>query len=116
MSGELEKFLKNYSRFSIRISPADFLVGDIDKREGEVMLEGTRADDLNGAVRRRLVAELNRHYWMHPKDVDDTRLIFEASEIPEGTAYEEKKDGGAKLILRLKIELAMNKPEGCGCC
>ncbi len=109
-------FLKNYSRFSIRAKPADFLSGDADKREADIILVGKKGDDLNGAVKRRLLSDINRYFWENPKDVDDTRLIFEASEIEGGTKYAEKKDGSAKLVLRLRVELAMNRPEGCACC
>ncbi len=106
-------FLENYSRFSIRILPADLLSGDIDKREGEIILQGRRSDDMNGAVKRRLLSEINAYFWEHPRDADDSRLIFEASEIPEGTVYDEKKDGSAKLILKISIGLASYKPKGC---
>jgi hypothetical protein len=110
---DLQKLLASYSKYSISVTPEGFLSGDIGKREGKIELHGKKSDDLNGAVRRRFVAELNRYFWLHPKDVDDTRLVFEASEID--SKYEEAK-GKAKLVLKLKIELAENKPEGCCCC
>jgi hypothetical protein len=109
-------FLAGYKRFSIRITPADLLSGDIDKREGKIELHGKRKDDLNGAVKRRLLSDINRHFWENPKDADDSRLVFEANETEKGTKYEEKKDGGAKLVLRISVGLAQYKPGNCGCC
>lgn len=109
-------FLRDYARFSIRISPADLLSGDIDKREGAITLSGKKSDDLNGAIKRRLLSDINRHFWENPKDADDSRLVFEASEIGGETKYEEKKDGSAKLVLKISIGLAQYKPGSWGCC
>lgn len=102
-----------YARFSILLSPSDLLSGDIDKREGEIVLLGTKKDDLNGAVKRRLLSDINRHFWENPRDADDSRLVFEASEMEKGTKYEEQKDGGAKLVLRISVGLASYKPGSC---
>lgn len=97
----------------MRSSPADFLSGDLDKREAVLVLQGKRADGLNGAVRRRLLAEINRHFWLHPRDADDTRLVFEATE--RSAEYEEKKNGNARLVLKIEIGLASRKPGDCCC-
>ncbi|MFA6490195.1 MAG: hypothetical protein WCT52_06000 [Candidatus Micrarchaeia archaeon] len=113
MAGEKE-FLKDYSRFSPKASPADFLSGDSDKRDVEITFIGKKSDDLGGAVKRRFLSDLNRFFWEHPKDVDDTRLVFEA--IETGAEYAEKKDGGAKLVLKISIGLAQHAPDTCGCC
>src|ERR1700674_909891 len=98
-----------HKRYSLKASPANFLSGDVDKREASIVLQGKKSDDLNGAVKRRLLSDLNGYFWKHPRDVDDTRLVFEASE--KEAKYEEKKDGSAKLFLKIEIGLAHSKPE-----
>jgi len=101
-------------RYSLKASPADFLTGDLDKREAVLTLTGKKSDDLNGAVKRRLLSDLNRYFWEHPKDADDTRLVFEAS--GKEAKYEEKKDGRTVLKLKIEIGLASYKPEeSCYC-
>ncbi|MEM2137592.1 MAG: hypothetical protein QW568_00710 [Candidatus Anstonellaceae archaeon] len=108
--------LAPYSKFGILIKPADLLSGDIDKREGSITLVGKRSDDLNGAVKRRLLSDINRHFWENPRDADDSRLVFEAIEAEKGTKYYEKKDGSARLVLKISVGLAQYKPGSCGCC
>jgi len=101
-------------RYGLKASPANFLSGDLDKREAVLTLTGKRADDLNGAVKRRLLAEINRYFWLHPRDTDDTRLVYEA--IERSAKYEERKNGNVELVLKLEIGLASHKPGDCGCC
>jgi len=110
---EAEKFLSSYVRYSTACSPKDFLSGDSDKRDVKITFVGKKSDDLNGAIRRRFLSDLNQWFWEHPKDVDDTRLVFEAAET--GAEYSEKKDGAAKLVLTIKIELATHAPDECCC-
>ncbi len=105
--------LAAYSKYSVKASPAEFLSGDSDKRDVKITFVGKKSDDLNGAVRRRFLSDLNRFFWEHPKDVDDTRLVFEAVET--GAEYSEKKDGGALLVLKIKIGLAAHAPDACCC-
>ena len=95
------------------VKPSDLFSGDIDKRVGEIVLAGKREDDLNGAVRRRMISSINRWFWENPRDADDTRLVYKAEEI--GSEYKEKKDGGARLVLKIRVELAMQPPEVCCC-
>ena len=102
------KLFAPYSKFGVRLSPANLLSGDADSREGKITLAGKKSDDLNGAVKRRLLSDINRFFWDNPRDADDTRLIFEASEID--SKYSERKDGTARLVLKIKVELAANKP------
>jgi hypothetical protein len=104
--------LPQYSRFKPKASPASFLSGDADKREVKISFEGKKEDDLGGSVKRRFVSDLNRWFWEHPKDVDDTRLVFEASEA--GSKYSEK-GGKCRLVLKLSVELATNHPKTCCC-
>ena len=111
---ESEKFLSAYVRYSMACSPKDFLSGDSDKRDVTITFSGKKSDDLNGAVKRRFLSGLNRFFWEHPKDVDDTRLVFEA--VEKSAKYEEDKDGSAKLVLKVKIELAAHAPDACCCC
>jgi len=106
-----KELLKAYRKYSPKITPDDLLSGDIGKREGTVTLFGKKSDDLDGAVKRRLLSDLNRYFWEHPKDVDDTRLVFEA--IEKDAKYSEGKDGSARLVLKIAIELATHAPEGC---
>ena len=113
MAGEKE-FLGDYSRFSPKASPAEFLSGDSDKREVEITFAGKKSDDLNGVVRRRFLSDLNRFFWEHPRDVDDTRLVFEA--IEEKADYSEGEGGKAALVLKIRIELATHAPDACCCC
>ena len=101
-------------RYSLRATPANFLSGDLDKRAAVLTLRGKKSDDLAGAVKRRLLSEINRHFWLHPRDADDTQLVFEASE--KSSKYEEKKGGTARLVLKIEIGLAQHKPEDCCCC
>ncbi len=108
------RFLSGYSRYFLECKPADFLSGDADKRDVEITLSGKREDDLNGVVKRRFLSDLNRWFWEHPKDVDDTRLVFEAEE--KGAEYAEGTDGNAKLVLRISVGLAQHAPDSCGCC
>ena len=98
-------------RYALKASPADFLSGDLDKRAVLITLHGKKSDDLNGAVKRRLMTELNQYLWEHPKDVDDTRLVFEATE--RSASCTEGRDGSSKLILKLEIGLASYKPGDC---
>ncbi len=109
-----EEVLKKYGRFSISLRPANHLSGDIDKRDGEINLIGKKGDGLNGSISRRLLSVLNFYFRENPLDVDDTRLVFEANEA--GSDYSEKKDGTAKLVLKISIGLAQSKPGSCGCC
>lgn len=108
-----EKFLSAYSRYSVSASPADFLSGDSDKRDVKITLIGKKSDDLGGVVKRRFLSDLNRWFWEHPKDVDDTRLVFEANE--NGAKYSEKKNGDAELVLEISVGLAQHAPDTCGC-
>jgi len=101
-------------RYGLKANPANFLSGDLDKREAVLTLHGKRADDLSGAVKRRLLAEINRYFWLHPRDTDDTRLVYEATE--KEAKCEEKQDGSAVLRLKIEIGLASYKPGDCGCC
>ena len=110
----MEGPLAAYLEFSPKVSPANLFLGDIGAREGTITLVGKKSDDLNGAVKRRLLSDINRWFWEHPRDADDTRLVFEATEL--GAKYAEKKDGTAKLVLKLSIGLASYKPGSCGCC
>lgn len=114
MTMDAKKLLAPYAKFSVAIKPSTLLSGDIDRREGEIVLVGKKSDGLSGAVKRRLLSDINRHFHENPKDVDDTRLIFEANET--ASEYEEKGDGTARLVLRIKVGLASNKPGGCRCC
>ncbi|MEM4633552.1 MAG: hypothetical protein QW275_00155 [Candidatus Anstonellaceae archaeon] len=109
-----EEVLLKYARFSPKVIPEELLSGDIDKREGEILLEGKRQDDLNGAVRRRLIADINNYFFENPKDVDDTRLVFEL--VEKGSQYHEDKKGDAYLVIKVSVELAHYRPEGCCCC
>lgn len=109
-----KEFLEDYSRFSPKASPADFLSGDADKREVEIIFVGKKSDDLGGVVKRRFLSDLNRFFWEHPKDVDDTRLVFEA--IEADAEYGEGKGGDARLVLRIKIGLATHAPDACCRC
>ncbi len=113
MKMKAAQFLKSYAKYAASATPADFLSGDLDKREAEIVLSGRKSDDLNGAVKRRLLSDLNRWFWEHPRDADDSRLVFEATE--KDAKYWEKNDGSAKLVLKIGIELASSKPEGCCC-
>ena len=99
-------------RYLLKATPENFLTGDLDKREAVLTLVGKKSDDLNGAVKRRLLSDLNGHFWAHPRDVDDTRLVFEATEA-DGK-YEKKKDGSA--VLKLKIEIGLAQKKRAGCC
>lgn len=108
MKGPLAEYSK---RYSLRASPSDFLTGDLDKRAVLLTLTGKKSDDLNGAVKRRLLSELNQYLWEHPRDADDTRLVFEARE--KSADYVEKKDGSAVLKLKIEIGLASYKPGDC---
>ena len=110
---DASEVLRRYSQFSPKVSPAALLTGDIDKREGSITLSGKTEDDLNGRVRRRLFADINAYFYENPLDVDDTRLVFEANEA--GAEYTEK-NGRAKLVIRIFVELAQYRPEGCCCC
>lgn len=103
-----------YSQFRISVKPPNLLTGDITVREGEITLIGKKTDGLGGTVKRELLSDINRFFFENPIDADDTRLFFEASET--GAEYSEKKDGSAKLILKIKVELAETKPEDCCCC
>ncbi|MCX8197803.1 MAG: hypothetical protein N3F07_01225 [Candidatus Micrarchaeota archaeon] len=105
--------LLGYSKFSPKVRPEGLLGGNIDRREGEIVLSGRREDDLGGAVRRRLISDINRHFFEHPKDADDTRLVFEA--VEKEAVYEEDGKGNATLTIRISVELASHKP-GCCCC
>lgn len=106
--------LVEYRRcYSLKATPADFLTGDVDKRTATLTLVGKKSDDLNGAVKRRLLLDINSYFWEHPRDVDDTRLIFEATE--RSSKCEEKKNGIARLVLKIEIGLATYKPGDCGC-
>lgn len=98
-----------YAQFAIRLLPANLLTGDITNREGEITLIGKKSDDLNGGIRKRLLADINRFFWENPSDADDTRLIFKAEEA--SSKYSEKKDGTAKLVLKIRVDLAANRPE-----
>ena len=109
-----EEVLARYSKFSPKVSPAGLLSGDIDKREGEIALSGKRGDDLNGAVRRRLLAEINAYFSEHPRDTDDTWLVFEA--VEKDARYSEDVKGSARLVLKISVDLAQYKPGGCCCC
>lgn len=105
-----EEPLSDYrKRYSLKASPADFLSGDLDKRSVELVLHGKKSDDLNGAVKRRLLSDLNRHFWLNPRDADDTRLVFEATE--RSADYTEGRDGSSKLVLKIEIGLAHFRPE-----
>ena len=55
-------------RYKLKAAPATFLSGDLDKRAVLLTLTGKKSDDLNGAVKRRLLSELNQYLWEHPKD------------------------------------------------
>ena len=105
---------KYEKRYKLKASPADFLSGDLDKREAVLTLVGKKSDDLNATVKMKLLLDLNGYFWEHPKDVDDTRLVFEATE--KNAAYTEKKDGSAQLALKIEVGLAQKKPEDCCCC
>ncbi len=112
MDGELDaakKLLDAYAKYAMWVLPANLLTGDITNREGEITLVGKKEDDLNGAVKRRLLSDINRFFWENPRDADDTRLVYEAEE--RGAVYSEKKDGTAKLVLKIKVGLATAKPE-----
>jgi len=109
--GAATKLLEAYSKYSIRVLPANLLTGDITNRKGEITLVGRKSDDLDGKVKRKLVSDINRFFWENPLDVDDTRLVFEAE--GKGAEYSEKKDGTAKLVLKIKVGLAEKKPKGC---
>jgi hypothetical protein len=109
-AGPLEEYAR---RYGMKAQPPDFLSGDIGKREATIVLSGKKSDDLNGAVRRRLLSDINRYFWEHPRDADDTRLIFEATE--KGSKYEEGSGGSAKLVLKIEIGLASSKPQE-SCC
>lgn len=98
-------------RYGLKASPANFLSGDLDKRAVLITLHGKKSDDLNGTVKRRLLSELNQHFWEHPRDADDTRLVFEATE--KDAKCDEKKDGSAVLRLKIEIGLASYKPGDC---
>lgn len=111
---KIEDALPGYRCFSIRAAPADFLSGDADKREAEIVLVGKKDDDLNGAVKRRLLADMNRYFWEHPRDADDTRLVFEA--IEKGARYDENGSGTARLALIISIGLAASRPDFCCRC
>src|SRR3989338_8330504 len=113
MATEEEQFAEYRKRYKLQASPKNFLSGDLDKRAVRLTLTGKKSDDLNGAVKRRLLSELNQYLWEHPKDVDDTRLVFEAAE--KEAKYLEKKDGTVRLVLKLEIGLASYKPGNCGC-
>ena len=106
--------LAGYSRFAPKVAPASLFSGDIGTRGGTITLAGKKSDDLNGSVRRRLLPDINRWLWEHPRDADDTRLVFEA--VEKGAEYEEKKGGSARLVLRVEIGLASHRPGSCGCC
>ena len=106
--------LAAYSQFRASARPANLLTGDITVREGEIMLIGKKGDDLNGTVKLELLSDINRFFFENPLDADDTRLFFEASET--GAEYSEKKDGSAKLVLKIKVDLAETKPGDCCCC
>jgi hypothetical protein len=106
--------LAGYARYRLEASPVDFLSGDLDKRAATLTLSGKKSDDLDGSVKRRLLSDINRWLWEHPKDADDTRLVFEATE--KDANYGEKEDGSARLVLRIEIGLASRRPESCGCC
>lgn len=111
----VESPLADYEkRYSLKSAPADFLTGDLDKREAVLTLHGKKSDDLNGTVKLKLLHDLNGYFWEHPRDADDTRLVFEATE--KEAKYEEKKDGVAVLKLKIEIGLASHKPEDCCCC
>ena len=107
----MEGPLAAYSKFSPTLSPASLLSGDIGTRKGKITLFGKKSDDLNGMVKRRLLTDINRFFWEHPRDADDTRLVFEA--VEKGADYSEKKDGSAKLVLKIEIGLASYKPGSC---
>ena len=111
MTNPLEKYEK---RYKLSAKPADFLSGDLDKRETVLTLQGKKSDDLNGSVKMKLLLDLNGYFWEHPRDVDDTRLIFEATEM--SSKYTEAKNGTAVLRLKIEIGLAQKKPEDCCCC
>ena len=96
-------------RYKLKAAPATFLSGDLDKRAVLLTLTGKKSDDLNGIVKMKLLHDLNGYFWEHPRDVDDTRLVFEAGE--KDAAYEEKKNGSARLVLKIEIGLASYKPE-----
>ena len=106
-----ESPLAAYSKFTPKVAPANLLSGDADAREGTITLTGKKGDDLNGAVKRRLLSDLNRFFWEHPRDADDTRLVFEA--VEKDTKYIENKDGSAKLVLKIEVGLASYKPGSC---
>jgi len=107
----LGKYIK---RYKLKASPEDFITGDLDKREAVLTLVGKKSDDLNGTVKMKLLLDLNGYFWDNPRDVDDTRLVFEA--IEKSVKYTEGKDGAAKLVLKIEIGLAQQKPEDCCCC
>jgi hypothetical protein len=108
-----KELLSAYAKYAIAVNPPNLLAGGIAEREGEIALSGKKGDDLNGSVKRRLLSDINRFFWDNPKDVDDTRLVFEATE--SDAAYSEKKDGTAKLVLKIRVELASQPPEA-RCC
>lgn len=105
---------KYEKRYKLKSVPEDFLTGDLDKREATLTLVGKKSDDLNDTVKMKLFLDLNGYFWEHPRDVDDTRLVFEASE--KSAKYTEGKAGAAKLVLKIEIGLAQQKPEDCCCC
>lgn len=110
MKGEGKDPLAEYKkRYFLKASPGNFLTGDLDKRMVVLTLTAKKSDDLNGVVKRRLLSDLNWYFWEHPKDADDTRLVFEATE--KDAEYEEKKGGSAVLKLKIEIGLASYKPE-----
>ena len=109
--GKADSPLAGYARYGLEASPVDFLSGDLDKRAATLTLHGRKSDGLNGPVKRRLLSDINRWLWEHPRDADDTRLVFEATE--KGAKYLEGKGGSAKLVLEIEIGLATRRPEGC---
>ena len=111
---EKDPLAKYRERYKLKASPVDFITGDLDKREAVLTLAGKKSDDLDGSVKMKLLLDLNGYFWEHPRDVDDTQLIFEATE--KSAKYGEGKDGSAKLVLKIEIGLAQKKPEDCCCC
>lgn len=99
---EEAEFLSRYAKYKIKASASGFLSGDM--REFTFAFCGRKEDDLAGSVKSRFLSELNALLRKHPKYVDDTKLVFEASQ--KSAKYEEGKDGSAKLVLEVEIALA----------
>ena len=111
---EKNPLAKYETRYKLSAKPDDFLTGDLDKREVLITLVGKKSDDLNGTVKMKLLLDLNGYFWENPRDVDDTQLVFEATE--RSSKYTEGKNGIAKLVLKIEVGLAQKKPDGCCCC